>query len=280
MSLHTERGALARSRTKGPALYFSRVEGDKVDAALAIIPGYADYGERYEHVQRAWGERGIASVAIDLRGHGRAEGPRGSCRHWDEYLDDAEELFALLDKYEGKPVFLLGHSFGGVVASVRAETKPKGPPRLSGLLLSNPFFKLGLPASKAKLAMGRLASAILPFAGVPANIQGKDLTHDEARAKAYDTDPLVFKNANVRFFTENERAQTRALEGARSFELPLYVVLGTGDRVVSGGREFFDAAASKDKTLDVREGLLHEVLNEPEWPSIANAMADWMLAHA
>jgi alpha-beta hydrolase superfamily lysophospholipase len=275
MSLHTERGTLSRSRTKGPALYFSRVEGDEIKATCGIIPGYADYGERYEHVQRAWAERGITSVAIDLRGHGRAEGPRGSCRHWDEYLDDAEELFALLDKHAGKPTFLFGHSFGGVVAAVRAETRPEGQ---RALLLSNPFFKLALPASGAKLAAGRLASAFLPFVSVPAGIHGKDLTHDAARAKAYDEDPLIFKKANVRYFTENEGAQARAMRGAPSFELPLYVVLGTSDPVVSGGREFFDAAASKDKTLDVREGLLHEVLNEPEWPAIAGAMADWMLA--
>jgi len=137
-----------------------------------------------------------------------------------------------------------------------------------------------LPASGAKVAVGKIASAILPFMGVPAGIKGKDLTHDEARAKAYDADPLVFKNANARWFTETQAAQTRALAKAPSLELPLFMVLGTSDPVVSGGREFFDSAGSKDKKLDVRQGLLHEVLNEPEWPSIAGAMADWMLAHS
>lgn len=273
MNLHTERGALARKRTQGPTLYFSRVAPPEPRATVGIVPGYADYAERYEHVQRAWAEKGIASVAIDLRGHGRAEGPRGACRRWDDYMDDAEELFALLGS-PGHALFLFGHSFGGLVATARAERFPDAQ---RGLLLSNPYFKLALPAPAAKVLAGKIASAVLPFVSVPAGIHGKDLTHDAARAKAYDEDPLVFKNANSRWFTESEGAQGRALAGARSLELPLYAVLGTGDRVVGGGREFFDAAGSKDKTLDVREGLFHEVLNEPEWPAIAGAMAEWML---
>jgi lysophospholipase len=278
MSLRTERGALARSRTKGPTLYSSRVEGDKSEAVVGIIPGYADYADRYEHVQRAWAERGVTSIAIDLRGHGRAEGPRGACRRWDEYLDDAEELFVLLEREsKNKPLFLFGHSFGGLVAAARAEHKPDGQ---RGLILSNPFIKLALAAPRAKILAGKIASVILPFASVSAGIKGKDLTHDEARAAAYDADPLVFKKANTRWFTETARAQERTLADARTVSLPLYMVIGTADPVVSGGREFFDAASSKDKTLDVRAGLLHEVLNEPEWPSIAGAMADWILAHA
>jgi alpha-beta hydrolase superfamily lysophospholipase len=135
-----------------------------------------------------------------------------------------------------------------------------------------------LEASAAKLMMGKVASAVLPFVGVPSGLQGKDMTHDEERAKAYDADPLVFRNANARWFTETEAAQPRVMEGARSLDLPLYVVISTGDKVVGGGREFFEASPSKDKKLDVKEGLYHELLNEPEWPSIAGAMADWMLS--
>jgi alpha-beta hydrolase superfamily lysophospholipase len=277
MSLHTDRGTLGRTRTRGPVLYFSRVApAEALRATVGIVPGYADYADRYEHVQRAWAEKGIASVAIDLRGHGHAEGSRGACRHFDEYLDDVDELFAKIGSPE-HPVFLFGHSFGGLVSSAWAEREPR---RQRALLLSNPYMKLAFEPPRAKVIVGKLASAALPFLGVPAGIKGHQLTHDAARAKAYDDDPLVFKNANARWFTECEAAQGRVRAGAKSFELPLYVVLGTADRVVAGGREFFDAAASKDKKLDVREGLLHEVLNEPEWPDIAGAMADWMLSHA
>jgi alpha-beta hydrolase superfamily lysophospholipase len=274
MNLKTARGMLSRARTKGPALWSSRVEGDKKECVVGIVPGYADYAARYERVQRAWAERGIASVAIDLRGHGHAEGARGACRRWDDYIDDVEELFALLD--DSTPRLLFGHSFGGLVATSWAQRKP-GEQR--ALLLSSPFFKIATPPPRAKVLLGKVASALVPFLSMPSNLKGEDMTHDEAIVKAYDTDPLSFKTANARWFTETEGAQARALEGAGKMELPLYVVIGTADRVVAGGRELFEAAGSKDKTLDAREGLFHEVLNEPEWPAIAAAMADWMLKH-
>jgi len=276
--MKTERGTLKRARTSGPPLYSSRVAGDEIAAVAGIVPGYGDYADRYEHVQRAWAERGIGSIAIDLRGHGRAEGPRGACKKWQEYLDDVDELFALLNPFAAtKSIFLFGHSFGGLVAASWVLARPN---EQRGLLLSNPYMRVALPVPAIKKTAGKIVSALLPGVGLAAGIKGAHLTHDEKLAKKYDEDPLVFKNANARWFTESERAQDDVMARARDLTLPLYMVLGASDPVVSGGRELFEAAGSDDKKLDVREGLLHEVLNEPEWESIASAMADWMKARA
>ncbi len=277
MNLDTTRGVLTRTRTKGPALFTSTVLGDKVDAIVGIVPGYADYADRYDHVQRAWAERGIASVAIDLRGHGHAEGPRGACKTYGEYLDDVEELFVKLDAHAGKPTFLFGHSFGALVAVSSVLAKPN---RQKALLLSNPYMRVGLPVPAAKKAAGKIVSAIFPWVGMSAGIRGEHLTHDPKQIASYDTDPLSFKKANARWFVESSHAQDEAFARAKEITLPVYMVLGTADPLVAGGRELFDAMSSTDKTLDKREGLLHEVLNEPEWPAIASAMADWILKKA
>jgi alpha-beta hydrolase superfamily lysophospholipase len=276
--MNTKRGALSRTRTKGPILFSSTVTPDDARAIVGIVPGYADYADRYDHVQKAWAERGIASVAIDLRGHGHAEGPRGACKSFSEYHDDVTELFVLLDALAEKKsnsIFLFGHSFGGLVATSWTLAKPNAQ---KGLILSNPFLRVALPVPAIKRSAGRLVSKILPRIGLSAGIRGDQLTHDVALAKAYDEDPLVFKNANARWFTESEDAQTDVMARARNITLPFYMVLGSRDPVAGGGRELFDAVGSKDKTLDVREGLLHEVLNEPEWPTIAGSIADWVLA--
>lgn len=272
--MKTDRGTLTRARTKGPALYYSDVRGDKVSAVVGIVPGYADYADRYERVQRHWADRGVASVAIDLRGHGRAEGARGACRRFDEYMEDVEELFARLEPIDA-PKFLFGHSFGGLVAAAWTLRKPSAQ---KALLLSNPYMRVALPVPAIKKKAGRIVSAILPAVGLASGIKGSQLTHDEALARKYDEDPLVFKKANARWFTECEREQENVMARAKEIALPFYLVLGTADPVVAGGRELFDAAASAEKKLDAREGLLHEVLNEPEWESVAGAMADWILA--
>ena len=282
MTIELDEGAVKRTGS-GPSLYYaSAMPTGGVKAVLAVIPGYADHGARYAHVMGALAEHGIGSVAIDLRGHGRAQGPRGFCTRFGEFLDDAHELRKLVETraaQAGAPMLLFGHSFGGLVAALSALDDPSP---WKGLVLSAPFFGLGLEVPAIKIAAGRLASRIYPKLGLPSGLEGKDMTHDPAKAKDYDADPLVFKNATARWFTETTAAQQRALASASRLTMPLYMTFGTADKVASmkAAKRFFDAAGSADKTWDPREGLFHEVLNEPSWKDIVENIARWVLAHA
>jgi alpha-beta hydrolase superfamily lysophospholipase len=280
MSLRHDEGKLARRKTKGPALYFNTCfPRDPPQAVVALLHGYADYSARFTHVMDAWGERGIATVAIDMRGHGRAEGPRGYCERFDEYLDDVSELEHLAEEQvPGAPRFLFGHSFGGLVAAIAAIADPS-PWR--ALILSAPYLGVAVHVPAAKLFAGKVMSRLAPRLGMSSGLHGADVTHDPVRARAYDEDPMIFKNVTARWYTESEAAQKRAQAGAPSVTMPLYVLMGTGDRIAKpeAAQAFFDAAGSPDKTWDAPEGLFHEVLNEPEWRPIADRVGDWILAH-
>jgi alpha-beta hydrolase superfamily lysophospholipase len=281
MTIELDEGTVTRAASRsGPSLYYaSAMPTGGAKAVLAVIHGYADHGARYAHVMGALAEHGIGSVAIDLRGHGRAQGPRGFCTRFDEFLDDARELRQLVEaRAKGAPALLFGHSFGGLVAALSAieQSSP-----WKGLVLSAPFFGLGLEVPRIKVLAGKIASRVYPKLGLPSGIEGKDLTHDLAKAKDYDSDPLVFKSATARWFTEATAAQQRALASASRLTMPLYMTIGTADKVVSlaTAKRFFDAAGSADKTWDPREGLFHEVLNEPSWKDIVDNIARWVLAH-
>jgi alpha-beta hydrolase superfamily lysophospholipase len=275
-----ESGPVKDRVVPGPALYaHSVIPKKEMSAIVGVIHGYADHGGRYLHVMERWATRGIGSIAIDLRGHGRSDGPRGYCSRFDEYLDDASELARKIDdRAKGAPAFLFGHSFGGLVSAMSAIEKPRS---WRGIILSNPFFGLALKVPAIKVFAGKIASRIVPKLGIPSGLSGKDLTHDAARAKAYDEDPLGFPNATARWFTETQHAQAQALARASELALPLYGLFGMADPIADSkaARAFFDSAGSPDKKWDGREGLYHETLNEPEWPSIADAIADWIALH-
>jgi alpha-beta hydrolase superfamily lysophospholipase len=274
-----DQGVLARSSTPGPPLYFYSAAPDgKSAAVIGVLHGYGEYGARYARVMDAWADRGIASMAIDLRGHGRAGGKRGFCRRFGEFLDDTLELERLTAQ-NGVPAFLFGHSFGGLVALSSAIARPI-PWR--GLVLSAPLLGIAMDVPPLKQIAGSIASRLVPGFSLPNGIRSTDVTHDVALARAYDADPLVFHIATARWFTETHAAQDRALLRASSLVMPLYVVMGTEDRIskIEKARAFFDAAGARDKTWDAREGLFHEVLNEPEWRTIADRIADFALAHA
>jgi len=151
-----------------------------------------------------------------------------------------------------------------------------------GFVLSNPYLELALPVGGAKLAAGRLMSKLFPKLGLSAGLKGSALTHDDAIGRAYDDDPLVFKKANVRWFTEATEAQGEVLATAAKMTRPLFVNVGTKDPVASpnGGRTFYERAGAKDKTKREWDGYLHELLMEPEWRGVADAIADWVLERA
>src|SRR3954447_8173978 len=112
MTIELDEGVVTRAASRtGPSLYCaSAMPTEGAKAVLAIIPGYADHGARYAHVMGALAEHGIGSVAIDLRGHGRAQGTRGFCYRFDEFIEDARELRGLVDeRAKGAPKLLFGH---------------------------------------------------------------------------------------------------------------------------------------------------------------------------
>jgi alpha-beta hydrolase superfamily lysophospholipase len=277
MTIELDEAPLGK-RIRGPDLYYaSAMPREGLKAVLGIVPGYADHGARFRHVMGAFAEHGIGSVAIDLRGHGRALGRRGYCDHFDEYLDDARELRRLVDdRAKGVPTFLYGQSFGALVAT---SSVLENAGKLRGLILTAPYFELAVDVPKVKVALGKIASRLLPRFSLPTGIKGSDLTHDAERARAYEQDPLVFPNATARWFTEAAGAQQRVFANAARLSVPLFITHGTNDPIakISGAKRFFDSAGTSDKTWDPREGLKHEPLNEPSWKEIVEKMARWIL---
>ncbi len=280
MTIELDEGVLKRAGSAPSLYYATAMPKGGAKAVLAMIHGYADHGARYAHVMGALAEHGIGSVAIDLRGHGRAQGPRGFCTRFEEFIDDARELRRLArERANGAPTFLFGHSFGGLVASMSALSDSSS---CKGLVLSAPFFGLALEVPAMKIAAGKIASRVYPKLGLPSGLAGKDMTHDEKMARDYDADPLIFKNATARWFTETVDAQRRALAAASRLTMPVHVTFGTADKVASlaAARRWFDAIGSSDKTWDTREGLFHEVLNEPSWKEVLHPIATWILARS
>lgn len=96
-------------------------------------------------------------LAPDQRGHGhsRLTAAPGGRRSWADLRDD---IVALLDRLDGPPLVLAGHSMGGTVALLAAAARPE---RVSSLVLLDPVIwpraatlMLNLPLA------GRLAGKI------------------------------------------------------------------------------------------------------------------------
>lgn len=248
-------------------------------AVVALLHGYGEHIARYDHVGRALAAAGITVYGCDLRGHGRSPGHRGHIDRFDQYLDDAHALVTRA-RAVGKPLFLLGHSNGGLIATQYVLRHPGG---ITGLVLSSPFFGIKLAVPGVKVLAGRIASAVYPRLGLPSGLRGADVSRDPVVQADYDRDPLNNKNATARWFTETTAAQQSSYDRAGEITLPCLVLHGGGDRIADPVRTQSVAArfASVDKTVEILPGQFHEIFNEPEadrQKTLARVTA-WILAH-
>lgn len=276
-----EEGSITQRAAGAPTLSYQLSVPPEAKAALLMVHGYGEHGGRYRRVLQRWARKGLAAGVLDLRGHGWSAGARGHCDRFSDFHDDVDDLLAVLrERVPELPLFGFGHSFGGLIVTTHALSRPS---IFRGLVLSSPFFGLALEVPQSKRVLGELASRLYPKLGVPSGLQGSDMTHDEALARLYDIDPLMNKDATARWFTETQAAQKDLLARAPQLKMPVLLIAAGADRVVStpAARQVFERFGSSDKTFEERAGLYHEILNEPKvGDEIADQMADWVLAHA
>ncbi len=275
-----EEGSIADRRSPRPALNYVAASPARPRASVVLLHGYGDHAARYGHVMETWAEMGLASLAVDFRGHGRSGGERGSCDRFEDYLDDVADAARTAERWRpGQRLFLFGHAFGGLVAASSGLNAP-GP--WGGVLVTSPSFGLAKPLPAPKLLFVKAASRLVPSLALPTGVRGDQSTRDPVRAKAQDEDPLVLRNARARWFVESQRAGRATTERARWLSLPLFVAFGTDDSIQSeaAARRFFEAAGSKDKTWHSCQGARHRLLDDLEWKALTKKMGEWVLAHA
>jgi len=247
-------------------------------ATIVVVHGYGEHCGRYQNPIAALTPRGFELFTFDYRGHGQAGGRRGHIDHFSEYLDDLDRALELARTRGDRPLFLLGHSLGGLIATRYVIARGGD---LRGLVLSSPFLGLKLKIPPFKVAAGRLASRWAPKLTLKNGIDVNTLSRDPAVAEAYRRDRFVHHIGTSRWFTETTRAQERCLLDADAVTLPLLTYVGTADAIADPEttRRVFDRFASADKTFTSYPGGYHELMNDTCKDEVLAALASWLDQH-
>jgi alpha-beta hydrolase superfamily lysophospholipase len=246
-------------------------------ALVAVVHGFGEHGRRYGNLVEALLPRGFAVASYDLRGHGRSPGPRGLILSWDEYRQDTQTFLELLGaEHPRPPLFLYGHSMGGLIALDYAIRRPEG---LGGVIASAPA--VGKPGiSPFLLLLSRILSKVWPRLSLPTKLDATAISRDPQVVEAYQQDPLVHDLGTPRLGTELAKTADWVQEHAPQLKLPLLVLQGEADRLVmpQDTRRFFDNAGSQDKTYHLVPGGFHEPHNDLDWRQTLEVVAGWLEA--
>jgi len=229
-------------------------------AAVLIVPGFNSHSAYYAWTAQELVADRLAVYALDLRGRGKSDGERFYVETFDDYVSDVSHGVALVKSREpGVPLYLLGHSAGGVVACLFALDHQA---ELAGLVCES--FAHQLPAPDFALAVFKGLSHLAPHAHI-LHLKNEDFSRDPQAVAAMNADPLIAHETQpTRTLAAMVRADERLKEEFPRVTLPVLILHGSADKATkpSGSQWFYDTAGSKDKTLKLYEGHVHDLLND------------------
>jgi alpha-beta hydrolase superfamily lysophospholipase len=261
-------------------LHYRAWEADDPRAALIVVHGMFEHSRRYQELGAFMAEGGLATYALDLRGHGASEGRRGHARRFALFLQDLDrfrrEVQGLMPRET--PVFLLGHSLGGLIV-LRYLEEYDTPIRAA--VLTAPWLGTAVPAPRWKVVLAGVLNRVLPAFPFPFRIDAATLSHDPVRVADYRDDGEIHATITPRLFTEISTAIHQALQRGDRIHVPIRLLLAGDDRLVDTARSLAFARSLNPErvTVEVLAGLFHEVLQERERRQIMREVRGFFLEH-
>ena len=243
-------------------------------AIVAIVPGFNSHSGYYAWVADQLTTVGLAVFAIDLRGRGKSDGERFYATTFSDYIDDVAGLVkAARSEYPTLPLFLMGHSAGGVVACLYALDHQ---PDLAGLICESVAFQV--PAPDFALAVFKGLSHIAPHVHV-LRLKNEDFSRDPDTVARMNADPLIADETQpTQTLAEMVRADERLRTAFADITLPVLILHGTADKAArpAGSQFFYDTSRSPDKTLKLYDGYFHDPLNDVGKELVVGDVSAWI----
>ena len=250
----------------------------KPRAVVVICPGFNAHSGQYGWAADQLVASNYAVYAIDLRGRGQSDGERFYVENIDQYVSDLSAAVKVAKSREaGLPVYMYGHSAGGVTACVYTLDNQA---ELAGLICTS--FAFQVPAPDFAIAALKGLSHLAPHAHVLA-LPNAAFSRDPAAVERLNNDPLIaHENQPTRTVAALAIADDRLKREFPNITLPVLIMHGTADKATKyqGSQFFYDTAGSKDKTLKLYEGHYHDLLNDVGKEEVMGDIKAWLDARA
>ncbi|XWS50884.1 hypothetical protein CRYUN_Cryun12cG0128100 [Craigia yunnanensis] len=238
---------------------------------------------RYNNFAKRLNANGFKVYGMDWIGHGGSDGLHAYVHSLDDAVTDMKMfLKKVLAENPGLPCFCFGHSTGGAIV-LKAVLDPKVEAQVAGIILTSPAVGVQ-PSHPIFLVLAPVISFLLPRYQVRiAKKKGMPVSRDPEALVAKYSDPLVYTGSLwVRTGNEILRVTSYLQQNMNRLRVPFLVLHGTDDTVTDpqASQKLYEEAASADKTIKLFEGLLHDLLFEPERETIMDDIIHWLNCRA
>ncbi|MDG4656452.1 lysophospholipase [Ectobacillus antri] len=232
-------------------------------AVVVIVHGAMEHHGRYAELGDKWTANGYHVVMGDLPGHGTSSRNRGHIDSFQEYIDEVLHWIEEAQR-ERLPVFLLGHSMGGLIV-IRTLQETHIP--VAGVILSSPCLGVVAQPPAYLRAASRILNRVMPRLRVASNLTVEMATRNKEIRDQMENDSLYLRKVSVRWYSELVKGIALAHTKQHRFpNVPLLLMQACEDKIVdkSTVRTWFDTLKINEKTYKEWDKCYHELFNEYE----------------
>ncbi|MDA8402995.1 MAG: alpha/beta fold hydrolase [Desulfobacteraceae bacterium] len=254
-------------------------EPETPNAVLMAIHGGLAHAGDYVTPALYFKEKGIATVAYDLRGHKQE---KTYIDNFDLYLEDTSDFLGWTKKaYPNIPIFVMGHSMGGLIATHFGIRYAAADSRIKGYILSSPYYENAIKVPPVMIPLIKVFGKIIPKAVIPGPDLTELLTHDEAITNRHRRDEesgIRSKKATMRFGAELLKAQKWVKESFSGWRHPTFAVIAGADQVAdyTEAERQFKGMDPKLLTYLFHKDNFHENFNENNREETFGRIYGWM----
>ncbi|MBM4762640.1 alpha/beta hydrolase [Bacillus sp. B15-48] len=258
-------------------MWMWEADGD-AKAVIVMIHGALEHHQRYGWLIEKWRTAGFHIIMGDLPGQGMTSRTnRGHIQSFEDYLLESRVWVESAYGF-GLPVFLLGHSMGGLISTRLLQEERLN---IAGIILSSPCFGLVHRPSKGMELLSRILNHFVPTFKVTPGITLEQATRNLDVIEADSNDNLYLKKISVRWYWELVEAIKQAFaQIEKTPDIPMLLMQAGDDLIVDkkAVKEWFNHVPLSEKRYKEWPNCYHEIFNEPERDEIFEYTKDFVMS--
>lgn len=230
---------------------------------FVVVHGAFEHQGRYKWLTEMWRANKMNVVLGDLPGQGTSSRRRGHIDSFDEYIETVS-MWVNEAKGYNLPIFLLGHSMGGLAVIRTLQEKQLS---VEAAVLSSPCLGITERPPKGLEWASKALNVLVPSYRLASHLEPNIATRNKEVMELDENDSLYVTKVSVRWYRELVKAMELAAEKIDSLpDIPVLLMQAGADKIVDKVvvKEFFDKLNVNEKLYKEWPNLYHEIFNEPE----------------